>query len=170
MTHVIPNREALFAPFEQHFNKMFDKIFGDDSLQNLRDFSKTSYPKLDVVISDNRYIVEAAVPGVNPDELKVEILPFKEGHYNGRGGVTPSERKMLKISGKMGRDYQYSKSTEYAVKELKRSYFERSMLLPDDLEEDPEAVFDNGMLRLTWKMPEKKRSEKIKEIEIKKAN
>jgi len=73
----------------------------------------------------------------------------------------------VKVSGKMARDYQYSKSTEYAIKELRRSYFERLMLLPDDLEGDPEAVIDNGMLRLTWQLPESQKPVEAKVIDVK---
>lgn len=164
MTHIIPNRDALFGPFEQHFNRMFDKVFGDDGLQSLRNIGKSGYPKLDVIVSDGRYIIEAAIPGVSPSDLKVEILPYKDEAST--WGIDSSKR-LLKVSGKMSRDYQYSKSTDYAVKELRRSYFERSMLLPSDLEGDPEAVIDNGMLRLTWNLPESQKPNKAKVVDVK---
>lgn len=154
-------REELFAPFEKHFNQLFDKLFGDDGLHSFRSLSRSGYPKIDVLVTDGRYIVEAAVPGVVADELKVEVLPFEES------GVG-SKQRMLKISGKMARDYQYSNSINYAVKELRRSHFERSMLLPDDIEGDPEAVLDNGILTLTWQLPKSLTPVEAKEITIKK--
>lgn len=159
MTHII-RRENFFAPFEQMINKVYDDIASDSGLQALRNYSRSShYPKLDVLTFDNRYVIEAAIPGVKPEDIKVEILPYEGGQ--------PSS-KMLKISGKMSRDYQYSNTIEYSVKELRRSFFERSMLLPDDLEGDPEAVIDNGILRMTWGMPKSMQPTKAKLIDVKK--
>ena len=163
MTHLI-RREDLFAPIEQHFNKMFYRMFGSDGLQTVRDnFGRSNYPKLDVLVSDGRYIVECAVPGVKPEDVKVEILPLDDKSLF---GIDHTTSRMLKISGKMSRDYQYSKNVDYAVKELRRSYFERSMIIPDDIKDDPEAVIENGILRLTWPLPASLKAE-AKVIEVK---
>jgi len=49
---------------------------------------------------------------------------------------------------------------------LKRSSFERRVLLPDFVTGDPEATIKDGILRLVWKVPELVQP-KPKQVEIK---
>jgi HSP20 family molecular chaperone IbpA len=72
-------------------------MFGPKRLPSLLNSLKHSnYPRLDIIVMNGSYRIEAAVPGVEPNDIKVEILP-------GNG----SER-LLKISGRMAKDYLYS--------------------------------------------------------------
>jgi len=157
---LIPSRQDLFFPFEQTFNKIFDEFFSDGALSTIK--GKAGYPRLDVLTSNGKWVVEVALPGVNPDDVTVEILPQHEGV-----GVDKPAKRLLKISGRMSEEHQYADDeAKYHVKELRRSSFERSMVLPDYVEGEPEATMKNGILSLTWKVPELKVPER-KTIAIK---
>lgn len=149
------NREEAMWPFRQRFDKLFDQFFGPDGLHSVRSMSRTGYPKLDAYVANGEFRIEASVPGVKHEDLKVEIVPQKET-YN---GIDVVGGKVLKITGQMDYCYQNSPDTVFQIKELRRSHFERQVLLPDTIEGDPEAVLDNGILRLVWKLPEEKKEE-----------
>lgn len=156
MTHLIPSREDIMFPLQKEFDKLFDTMFGPKRLHSLLNSVKShsGYPKLDVLVTDGRFRIEAAVPGVTPEDLKVEILPGDHGE------------RVLRISGKMAHDYQYSKDTEYHYRELTRAKFQRVITLPDDAQGDPEAVVQNGMLTLTWLLEKPEPSAEVKVIPI----
>lgn len=123
------------------------------TLNNVK--SHSSYPKLDILKTDGKYKIEVAVPGVQPNDLKVEILPDNNGE------------RMVRISGKMAHDYQHSKETEFHFRELCRTKFQRVILLPNEVQGDPEAVIQNGMLTLTWQILLKSNVTDVKQIPIK---
>lgn len=136
---LIPRREDLLAPFESHFNKLFDEFFNEGSLSSVK--GRAGYPKIDVISEKDKWIVEVAAPGVKAEDIEVEIMPH-------------GEEKFLRIAGKMSEDRQYSTEAKYHVKELRRSAFERTLLIPTHVEGEPEAVMKDGILTLSWKIPE----------------
>lgn len=158
MTHLIPRREDMFFPLQQQFDKLFDELFGPKRLPSLLNSvkSRSGYPKLDILVTDGKYRIEIAVPGVDPDDLKIEVL-----HDDG------SQHRMLRITGRMSHDYQYSNETDYHYRELTRAKFQRVVRLPEEVTGDPEAVIKNGMLTLTWSL-EKTLEKEPKLIPIKK--
>jgi HSP20 family molecular chaperone IbpA len=106
--------------------------------------------------------VEVAVPGVEPDDLKIEILVESDSCL----GIETHQR-VLRISGRMSHDYQYSNNIDYLFRELTRAKFQRIVRLPDEAKGEPEAVIKNGMLTLTWTL-EKPLEAEVKLIPIKK--
>jgi HSP20 family molecular chaperone IbpA len=152
---LLPRRDDLFHPFEQYFNKIYDEFFQGDFGSGIK--SRVGYPKVDVLTENGKYIVEVAAPGVQAEDITVEILPYQEH----------DDRKVLKISGQMSEARQHSPDTQYHVKELRRSSFERMMLLPDTIEGEPEATMKDGILSLVWNCPEAKEPER-KLIPVKK--
>jgi len=130
------HREDFFRPFEQVFDEILNQFTGRD-LKSLR--STAGYPKLDAISLDDEFIVEVAIPGVNPADVQVEIQHTKIGN---------DDRELLHISGHME---GYSEDANYHVRELSRRSFRRSMCLPRNLLGDPDAVFRNGLLTLKWK-------------------
>ena len=157
-THLVPSREDFLFPLQKEFDKLFDTMFGPKRLPSFLNSIKvhSGYPKLDVLVTDGRFRIEAAVPGVIPEDLKVEILPGDRGE------------RVLRISGKMAHDYQYSNNTEYQYRELTRVKFQRVISLPDGVKGDPEAVVQNGMLTLTWQLEELQSKTGVREIPIQK--
>jgi len=86
---------------------------------------------LDVSSTPDSLVVEAALPGVEPDDVEITV-----------------EAGTLTISG----SYKSERSEgegDYLVRELRRGSFSRAVALPEGLEADKaEATFENGMLRL----------------------
>lgn len=161
MNALLNHREDLFWPFRERFDKFFDNFFGSDSLNTIRSLSRSGYPKLDVLVTkDGKFRIEMATPGVKLDQLLVQIVP-----YHGTDISPDSKRNVLKVSGQMDYDFQYSEDTTFQLKELRRSRFERSLLLPDNIVGDPEAVLENGILRLTWSAVEEQKPQ-TKTIEV----
>lgn len=157
MSTLLTTREELFWPFRQQFDKLFDRLFDSDSINAVKGLSKSGYPKIDAFLEGNQYRVQASVPGVKLSDLKVEILPLR---FEG------IDRKVLKVSGKMEEKFQSPQEAVYHVRELRRSYFERSLLLPDNLLGDPEAELKDGLLTLSW-MAQVKDDPKVKLISVK---
>jgi HSP20 family protein len=156
-----PYRDVFMAPVEDEFNRLFDRFFGPDSLHSVRSRGRSGYPKLDVIETDEKYVVEVEVPGINPDDLKVEITPLED-----QAGNKVPNKKVLKLSGKKDYDYQYPDGTTWHIKEVRRSQFVRELLLPDYVDDSPSAEYERGILRLSWEKPEDRRAVKPKLIEI----
>ena len=152
MVSLLPYRDAFFAPVEDEFNRLFDRFFGNGSLQSIRGKTRSGYPKLDVLETDKEYVVEVEIPGVDPDALKVEIVPVKD--LSEFGVDIPNTRRVLRLSGKKDYGYQYPDKTTWHIKELRRSQFVREMVLPEHAQGDPAATYERGILKLVWLKPE----------------
>jgi HSP20 family protein len=144
-----PPRTEFFFPIEQAFNRILDNFWSAKTFNFLK--GTTGYPKMDIRENKEKLSIVAAVPGVDPENLKVEILPGN----------------LLKISGEMSQQYQSPKDATYFVKELHKSKFVREVQLPDDLNGEPEAELKNGVLTLSWMYAVTKAEEKTKLITIK---
>ena len=108
-------------------------------------------PTLDIASTENAYTVSVEVPGVEENDVKLEL---SNGTLIIRG-----EKKQAKES--KGKDF-------YCIE---RSYgaFRRVLSLPEDVDHDHiQAVFKNGVLTIT--MPRKALPKsKVKRIEVRKA-
>ena len=169
MRSLLQLRDEAFFPVHEEFNKLFDRFFGSDSLHSVRSRVRSGYPKLDVIETDKEYVVEVEVPGVDPDYLTVEIVPFEDDQEQiTRSGhkLVMKGRKILRLSGKKDYDYQYPEGTTWHIKEVRRSRFTRELLLPEYIEDDPEAMYERGILKLTWKKPEEAKKPEPKQIPI----
>lgn len=152
-------RGSMLDVLTEEFDSFFDDFWVKDRLNSMRSKSRSGYPKTDIIENDEFYRIEAAVPGVSPDNLKVEVIPPTKNQ----------EWQTLRISGKMEEVFQYPKNTLYHCKELKKSEFTREISLPIWIGEiQPEAKYENGVVRLTWQKPLKEEVP-VKQISIDKA-
>jgi len=144
-------REDLFFPIEQHFNQVFNEFFGKGALNSV--VAKSGYPKMDVGIEGNQFVVRAAMPGLEVEDVHVEITPDR----------------ILRVSGQMAEEFQSPEGPgKYWAKELRKSAFLRKVALPQDLEGDPQATMKAGILTLAWDLPRKEEVKpKTKLIEVK---
>lgn len=143
---LVPSRDQFFRPFEDTFNRFFDDFFGDRQFGSMVK-GQGRYPKLDVMLKDNNWLVEVACPGATTEDIEVKVLPDKSG------------AKYVKISGKMSNEYAHEDVTYY-VKELSRSTWERLIRLPENVaKEEPDALLKDGVLRLSWETTTKKEPE-----------
>ena len=86
---------------------------------------------LDVVESDDEYVVKASVPGINPDDLEITL--------SGR---------TLTIRGETKEETE-SEEGKYHLRERRYGSFSRSMSLPTEVnEKDVEASYEAGVLTL----------------------
>ena len=133
----------LITPFDSIINELFNdnfaslsKAFGEDF------FVKGSYPKVNVMDNETSITIEAAVPGMAKEDITLEI-----------------KDDTLTISGKSNQHSEQSGSS-YVRRELKKSRFERSFALGENLDKDNiTASCENGILTMT--LPKLSPEEKI---------
>jgi len=127
---------------QDEFNRFFED-FGLGSAVAQEDFS----PAMDIRETDEAYIVEADVPGIKREDVKIEI--------NDDVLTIKGERKVEQEENK--KDYR----------RIERQYgsFRRSVSIPDGIQHDAvEAKFVDGVLRVT--LP-KREDTKPRRIEVK---
>jgi HSP20 family protein len=120
-------RQAMDRLFDDSFIRSPLGSFGDNSLGSWSDHALA----LDVRSTADALVVEAALPGVKPEDVDITI-----------------EAGTLTIKGAYGTDRSESEG-EYVVRELRRGSFGRTVSLPQGLEADKaEATFESGVLTL----------------------
>lgn len=142
------NKDEFLTPFstlfDDFFNDSFD-ILGKDF------FEKGTYPKVDVRNEETQMVIEAEVPGLKKEQVKVEL-----------------EGDILRIKGEK-KDVDEKKSKTYIHRELKHSSFCRSFSIGKNINIDNiTSKFENGVLEIVLpkKVPEPKLTE-IRQIEVK---
>jgi HSP20 family protein len=147
-----PHRDEFVTSFDRLFDHMFEGMFPSVTKEFGVDlFSKGAYPKVNVSDEETRVLIEAEVPGLSKDQVKVEV----------QDGV-------LTIRGEK-REAKDDKKKTYVYRELKQSSFARSFQLNENLDADKiDAKFENGVLEviIPKKVPETKASQ-VKTIDIK---
>jgi HSP20 family protein len=99
---------------------------------------------LDMYEEGNTIVVKATIPGIKPEDLKVEI-----------------RNDMLTISGET-REETEKKEATYHMREQRYGKYERMVALPAAvLADKAEAVFENGMLTLKLPKTEEARTTTI---------
>jgi HSP20 family protein len=142
----MPTALTRWDPFQELANMRttLDRFFGDQGwrMPGFRngDEMSTSALAVDVAETPDAWVVEAAVPGVDPKDINIQV-----------------EEDVLTISGQF-ESKQEQKDTNYLRRELRYGSFERSLRLPPTVDaEHAEATFEHGMLKLRLpKKPEAK--------------
>jgi HSP20 family protein len=97
---------------------------------------ETWNPRIDVVKREGEICLKADLPGVKPDEIKVEV-----------------EDGVLTVSGEHEEKTE-EKNEHYLRRERRYGSFSRSMALPEGVNaEDIQANTSNGVLELTIPLP-----------------
>jgi HSP20 family protein len=100
---------------------------------------------LDVTTDKDKLTIEAALPGVAPEDVDITIE---------NGTVTISGKTATERTGEEG---------SYLVQEIRRGSFSRSVSLPTGLEADKAtATFEHGVLRLSIPKAEQVKPRQIK--------
>jgi len=128
----ISKREFL-TPFDDLFNEFFNNAFPAFHREVGNDFfAQGSYPKCNVVNFDDRIEIEAAIPGLNKDNVSVEVID-----------------RLLTIKGESNQRDDVEEN-QYVRREVKRSAFARSFTLGDNLDEQQiSGAHNNGILTIT---------------------
>ena len=127
-----------FAELEElrgRMDRMFEEMMGE--AREIRAEAGWS-PAIDVHREDGKLIVRADVPGVKPDEIKVEVVD-----------------DLLTVSGQH-EETEEEKGRDFVRRERRYGSFRRSIPLPPDVDPDAiEAVTHDGVLEVTVPLPEK---------------
>ncbi|HVM29215.1 MAG TPA: Hsp20/alpha crystallin family protein [Candidatus Limnocylindrales bacterium] len=135
------------SPFGEllSLRQAMDRLF-EDSYIRPGALGEAQHPlPLDVYNEDNAVVIEAALPGVRPDDVEISVL-----------GDT------LTISARTSEEKR-SEESGYSYREIRRGSFSRSVALPGGLDADrAAAAFENGLLRLSIPKAEAAKPRQIK--------
>lgn len=136
--------DRMFERFERGFPRL-PQLFREEG-------STTMVPELDVHDNTNSITIEAELPGVEQKDISVTMAD-----------------RVLTIKGEKKQNKE-EKTENYYVAERSYGSFQRSLTLPDSIDEAKvEATFDKGVLKITAaKKPEAVKPQR--KIEIKKAS
>jgi len=156
----LPNDRLFDNMFSKAFPE-FSKTFGIDAIQ------KASYPKVNILETDDEIRVIAEIAGLTKDEVSITVKetdnysPFStNANYGG---------KVLTISGKKEFEKK-DDNVKYIIRELKHSYFERSFVINKSSDynfDEISAKHENGVLTISIpKMVVKKTENDVKHIKV----
>jgi len=120
------------------FSALIDRFF-NDSLARSGGSTQSFVPRVDVVETDKAYELNVAVPGMNKEDIKVDL-----------------NDNVLTISGE--RKFRNEKNDgNVRILETQYGTFTRAFTLPEDVKTDAiEAHYTNGILEVTVPKDEKK--------------
>lgn len=129
--------------FNRRFSDIMDEFFNDAVRSNRNSFA----PNIDISENDNEFVIEVEVPGVDKENIQIDV-----------------ENNILTISGE--RKFEEKKENkQYHRVETHYGIFSRTLSLPDNADsESVKASYENGILTITINKSEKSLK---KQIEIK---
>ena len=131
-----PRRVDLFSEISKELDHAMNNIFGHDFFSGLSKKGR-GYPLMDAIRNKDSWVLQYSVPGVEKDDLNVEITEDDHG-------------KLLSVSGFLHEDYT-TNSDNYAIRELSSQEFRRVIRLPNDIgEDDPKISLKDGILKITF--------------------
>lgn len=145
------SRDEFLTPFSSLFDEILETNFPQFKHDCGIQFSKMTYPKVDIENLEDSVSITAEIAGWDPKDISVEV-----------------ENLILSISGKTSIEKEKD-DKKFILKELKRSSFRRTFTLSDRLDLNSiSATFDKGLLNITIakKVKEEPKETKI-QIQIK---
>ena len=125
-------------PFSSDINRLFNTLFDEGRSQ------QRWVPAMDLVESDDHFLLKADLPGLGHDDVSIEIRD-----------------NTLTISGERKSEYEQRERGWYRV-ERSTGAFSRSLSLPEGV--DPDGVtaeFDKGVLEVRIPKPEQKKPRRV---------
>ena len=109
-----------------------DRLFDDAFTRPLSLREGWAAPAIDMYQTDDEIVVKAALPGIKPDEVQINITG-----------------EVLHIKGEM-KHQEEKKEKAWHMREQRWGAFERAVVLPTDVVADQaKAEFENGVLTIT---------------------
>lgn len=125
------------------FWNAFDRMLEDSYLQPV-EHARSWGLALDVVENGDAYVLQASIPGINPDEIEVTL-----------------EKNVLTLSGETSADETVN-AEDYRLRERRFGSFSRSIRFPVDVNADKiKADYQHGVLTLTVPKAETVKPKKI---------
>jgi len=151
--------DEFFAPIDSLFDQLWTDFFGDSNLIKWDVVKGRAYPKVDIFYNDSDIVIEAAIPFLNKEDVKIEL-----------------KDNVITISGNVKKDDKIS-NKNFIRRELVRSSFSRSFSIDPELfkewdsttEDAITAKFKDGILRVTLKdiLPRQRESPRVESRSIK---
>lgn len=120
-------------PLRQAFDRLFEgSLFQSESGDDSSVVTSQWMPRVDIKEEPNQFVLYADIPGVNPEDIEVQM-----------------DKGMLTIKGERSEE-QVSESDNYSRIERRHGSFHRRFALPDSA--DPEGIAasgNNGVLQIT---------------------
>jgi HSP20 family protein len=138
-----PAREL--QSMQSEMNRLFGTFFDSPTPRNgARTSLRRWIPAMDVVETDDHYVLRTDLPGLDESDVNVEL-----------------ENNVLTISGKRSTEHEERKNGYHRV-ERSTGSFSRSVTLPDGVDADGiEANFDKGVLEVKVAKPEQIKPRKV---------
>jgi HSP20 family protein len=124
-------------PFSSEINRLFNTLFDETQ-------SNRWVPAMDLVESDDQFVLKADLPGLGEDDVAIEIRD-----------------NTLTITGERMSDYEQREKGWFRV-ERATGRFSRSLALPEGVDADAvTAEFDKGVLAVTIPKPEQRKPRRV---------
>lgn len=147
MTGLVPfnrkNTGLMNTGFENFYNMLDD--FFSDNWSTSRSLARDTF-KINVQKNDNEYLIEAELPGVNKEEINLDL-------NDGRLNISVQREEKINEEKK-----------NYIHRESRFSSMSRSIYLEDAEAKGIKARLDNGILNIT--VPRQVKAAKAERIEI----
>ena len=133
----LDSRSSFVTSFDRLFDEMLNESFPSFGKEVGVDFfSKTAFPKVDVIDTPTEVEIQAEIPGLTKEDVEITV---EKGNV-----LSIKGEKKSKISQKDG-----DTERKYLYKELKHSSFCRKFSLGENLDgKNVSATFNNGILEI----------------------
>ena len=138
----MPGTLTRWYPFAElgELRSRFDRMFDEFSYGRERAWT----PAIDVVRENGNLVVRAAIPGIKPEEVKIEV-----------------EDDILTVSGEH-EEHKEEKDKNYVRRERRYGSFSRSMTLPPGVEaKSIKAKTHDGVVEVTIPLPKEAKKETV---------
>src|ERR1019366_5356793 len=138
----MPGTLTRWEPFAElgELRSRFDRMFDDFTFGRERTWT----PAIDVVRDNGNLVVRADIPGIKPEEVKIEV-----------------EDDILTVSGEH-EEHKEEKDKHYVRRERRYGSFSRSMTLPPGVEaKNIKAKTHDGVVEVTIPLPKEAKKEPI---------
>ncbi len=134
MFKLIPYRKNNLSRTEDIFDDFFDSFFNEDFFTPMRSLdNRFGGFKVDVSEQGDKYLIEADLPGMDKENVKIEY-----------------ENKYLTISARR-EESKETQENSYIRKERQCGEYRRSFYIDNIEPEDIEASFKSGVLKIELK-------------------
>ena len=128
---------------QSEMNRLFNTIF-DTPVPNETAGVRRWIPAMDLVETDNDFVLRADLPGVAEGDVNIEL-----------------EDNVLTVSGERKSEHEERKEGYYRVERASGS-FSRSLTLPEGVDADAiKASFEKGVLEIRIPKPEERKPRKV---------
>src|SRR5664279_1954468 len=138
----MPGKLTRWEPFAElgELRSRFDRTFDDFTFGRERTWT----PAIDVVRENGNLVVHADIPGIKPEEVKIEV-----------------EDDILTVSGEH-EEHKEQKDKLYVRRERRYGSFSRSMALPPGVEaKNINATTHDGVVEVTIPLPKEAKKELV---------